>query len=180
MNKQIIDAVIVVEGKTDKQFLLSFIEAHILETNGSAISESFLIELQEISKSKRILVITDPDSPGEKIRNSIIQAVPTSHHIFLDKKQAIHQGKVGLAQCSKDYLLYQLANEVTFSLNKSKSDITLNHLFELALIGNQASKEKRYKLCKKLNIAPSNGKQLLNKLHWMNINNNQLRNIIKS
>jgi hypothetical protein len=53
-------------------------------------------------------------------------------------------------------------------------------LFELALIGNQASKEKRYKLCKKLNIAPSNGKQLLNKLHWMNINNNQLRNIIKS
>jgi ribonuclease M5 len=110
MNKQIIDAVIVVEGKTDKQFLLSFIEAHILETNGSAISESFLIELQEISKSKRILVITDPDSPGEKIRNSIIQAVPKSHHIFLDKKQAIHQRKVGLAQCSKEYLLYQLAN----------------------------------------------------------------------
>lgn len=175
MNKLKVNDVIVVEGKTDKQFLLSFIDSIILETNGSAISKAFLNELKEISRHQSILVITDPDSPGEKIRNTIIQILPESKHIYLDKTQAIHKNKVGLAQCSKDYILEKLKEKISFKRNPAHSDITLHDLLVFGLIGTNAAADKRFKLCDSLHIAPCNGKQLLQKLHWMNISKEMLK-----
>lgn len=179
MSKPYIDSIIVVEGKTDKQFLVSFLDAIILETNGSAISEDFLIELEQLSKNKRILVMTDPDSPGEKIRNTIIQRIPNSDHVYLDKKQCIRDGRVGLAQSSKDYVLEQLNNKVSFARTQKNDKIQLNDLVDLNLIGSAGSQANRHQLCKHLNIAPCNGKQLLQKLNWMNIELELVRNIIK-
>lgn len=179
MSKPRIDSVIVVEGKTDKQFLLSFIDAHIVETNGSAISDQCISELIELSKDKEILIITDPDSPGEKIRNTIIQKITKTSHIYLEKKDCMSNGKVGLAQSNKEYLLEKLKNRVVLDKQVKLASITLFDLYKLDLIGTPSSFEKRRSICRHLNLAICNGKQLLQKLNWMNINLELLRNFTK-
>ena len=178
MDKPYISEVIIVEGKTDKQFLLSFLNADIIETNGSAISEEFLNELVEISKKREVLVITDPDSPGEKIRNTIIQKIPKTNHIYLDKKDSLFNGKVGLAQCQKEYVLKKLKEVVMFNKQQLHLGITIHDLFELGLVGLESSFKKRSALCKKLKISTCNGKQLLQKVNWMKMNLDLLKGFI--
>ena len=53
--------VIVVEGKTDVQFLSSFVKADFVEVNGSAISRETISYISALSKKRKVIVLTDPD-----------------------------------------------------------------------------------------------------------------------
>ena len=81
-----IDGVIVVEGKSDVAFLSNFIEAEFVTTNGSEIPDSTIEYLKEISGKSSIYVLTDPDSPGEKIRAKLNENIPNLKHCFVKKE----------------------------------------------------------------------------------------------
>ena len=68
MSKLHINEVLVVEGNMDKQLLEQYIDGDILITNGSAVSDEFISMLKELSKTRKIIVFTDPDFPGKQIR----------------------------------------------------------------------------------------------------------------
>ena len=82
-----INGIVVVEGKTDVSFLSSFIETEFITTNGSEISKD-TIEYLKNSK-KDIYVLTDPDSPGERIRKILDENIPGLHHCFIKKENSI-------------------------------------------------------------------------------------------
>jgi hypothetical protein len=88
-------------------------------------------------------------------------------------------GKVGLAQSNKEYLLEKLKNRVVLDKQVKLASITLFDLYKLDLIGTPSSFEKRRSICRHFNLAICNGKQLLQKLNWMNINLELLRNLTK-
>ena len=69
---------IVVEGVYDKIKLSRFIDAVIITTNGFSIfSNAALMEsIKKMANSTGIVILTDSDSAGFKIRNYIKQAVP--------------------------------------------------------------------------------------------------------
>ena len=67
--KKIINGIIVVEGKTDVAFLSEFIDAEFVITNGSEIPQKTIEYLQKSSENRDIFVLTDPDSPGKRIRD---------------------------------------------------------------------------------------------------------------
>ena len=97
MSKLHIDEVLVVEGKMDKQLLEQYIDGDIITTNGSAISDDTISLLKELSKTRRIIVFTDPDFPGKQIRNKIDSEVDCIH-CFIEKSKAIRGKKVGVAE----------------------------------------------------------------------------------
>ena len=66
-----IDAVIVAEGKEDVSYLSSFINAYFFTTNGLDINQEKLDFLSRASKLNKIIVMTDSDTAGEKIKNII-------------------------------------------------------------------------------------------------------------
>ena len=95
-----INEIIVVEGKSDKQFLETFLNADILTCNGSAIDgfdKNYLIEL---SKTRGVIILTDPDYPGQRIRNEISSYLPVCKHAFVRKENSIKIHKVGVAEAS--------------------------------------------------------------------------------
>jgi len=98
MKKTKINAIIVVEGVTDVAFLTSFIDAELVSTNGSDVPVSTIAYLKEQSKIKPIVVLTDPDSPGQKIRAKLDEHIVNLRHCFIDKKNAVRDGKVGVAE----------------------------------------------------------------------------------
>ena len=64
-----IKEVIIVEGKSDKQFLETFLKADILTCNGSAIDGFDIEYVKELANKRGVIILTDPDYPGQKIRN---------------------------------------------------------------------------------------------------------------
>ena len=88
MSKIKIQEVIVVEGKDDTANLRRFYEVDTYETRGSAINEDDLERINKLNDLRGVIVFTDPDYNGERIRKIIMEAVPTAKHAFLNRGEA--------------------------------------------------------------------------------------------
>ena len=74
--KRKIPEVIVVEGKDDTANLRRFYEVDTYETRGSAIDQDDLERIATLQELRGVIVFTDPDYNGERIRKIIMQEVP--------------------------------------------------------------------------------------------------------
>ena len=169
MNKLHLNELIVVEGKTDIDFLSSFIEADFYSVNGSAISFKDISFLKEI----------DPDFPGKKIREILNSNLTNVYNAYVRKEFSIKNHKVGVAESTINEVLLALNNLKKFETNVH-SDLTMNDLYELNLNGSKNSKELRKTICDYLHIEYLNAKQLLKKLKMLGLNKNDLMEIVKN
>lgn len=161
--------IFVVEGKHDYQKIKEVIpDANIIITNGSAVSEEILLQLELLAKKSEIVLILDPDFSGEKIRKKIVEHVPNANHIYLKKTESISKNKkkIGLEHVSKEYLLSVL-NHIQKPVNQL--NITCQDLVELGLIGKTDSAKIRERIGNALHIGYGNGKQFCVKLNMFNI-----------
>ena len=172
-----IDGVIVVEGKSDVAFLSNFIEAEFVTTNGSEISKSTIDYLKEISSKTMIYVLTDPDSPGEKIRSKLDEFIPNLKHCFVKKENSIKKGKVGVAESTKEEVLEALKNAITTNKSK-KSNISMSDLSSLGLTGCSDSNLKREKIASELHLGHCNAKTFLKRLNYCDITIDELKKLL--
>lgn len=170
--KKVINEIIIVEGKSDKQFLETFLEADILTCNGSAIDGFTKEYLLNLSKHREIIILTDPDYPGQKIRNELENILPSCKHAYIRKKYAIKRHKVGVAEASKEEVLYALENVISFSKD-NKGTLTISDLLNLNLIGANSTNNK-IKVCEYYHLGFCNAKTLLRRLNLLNITKEEL------
>ncbi|MBY0124472.1 ribonuclease M5 [Bacillus sp. S/N-304-OC-R1] len=156
-----IKEIIVVEGKDDTTAIKNALDADTIETNGSAISEETIKKIKLAQRTRGVIVFTDPDFPGQKIRNTIKEHVPDCKHAFIEKKDAIHKhGKgVGVEHASPE-MIRQALQEAHSMNDEAEEVITQDDLLAAGLIGGTGAKERRVKLGKLLKIGYTNGKQL--------------------
>ena len=166
--------VIVVEGTSDKNHLLTFIKADILTCNGSAIDGFSLSYLEELSKTRGVILLTDPDYPGTRIRNEISLKVPLCKHAFIDKKKAVKRNKVGVAECEKEEIIKALKHLLTPRTDVLKKNLLIDSdLFSLNLMGENSQKNKE-KICAFFHLGHCNSKTLLKRLNLLGISKKQL------
>ena len=162
-----INEIIVVEGKDDTTAIKRAVGADTIETNGSAISEETLRRIEHAQKKRGVIVFTDPDYPGQRIRAIIEERIPGVKHAFLAKEKTIAKnGKgLGIEHASDEDIRIALQNVYTVSTSEQlEEQITLEDLMLAKLIGHPQSKERRNKLGDILNIGMTNGKQLHKRL----------------
>lgn len=168
-NKQEIDAVIVVEGKTDVLFLETFIKPiDFIITNGSEISKQTLSTIKEYSKKYKIVVLTDPDYPGKKIRDIVNENIDNCYNAFVKKEVSIKKNKVGVAESTKEEVLKSLQNLHIFSKNSKNNEITLTDLVNWGYI-NINQKEFRDYISNKYNFDIVNTKRFIKRINLLNI-----------
>ncbi len=156
----------VVEGKSDSAKLKSiFPKCTTIETNGSAISNQTINLIKKVSINNNVIVFTDPDLAGKKIRQIILKEVPNLKHAFIDKKNAIKNNKLGVAEASRENILKAIDSLVEFK-NINNFSISWKKYVSLGYIGKTDSALKRKSLCKKLNIPYANSKTLFK---WINM-----------
>ena len=166
--KKRIQATIVVEGKTDIAFLESFIEAEFVSTNGSDVPRETIAYLKTLSAVRPIVVLTDPDGPGARIRKILDDEITNLHHAFVKKTQATKNGKVGIAESYQEAVLQAL--DLTIKTNEiSPGELDSNDLYELGLLGTSMAKHRREKISETFHLGYVNGKQLLFRLNNLNI-----------
>ncbi len=167
MKKQL-DAILVVEGKSDVAYLSSFIDAEFVITNGSDIPADTILYLKEASKNRKIIVLTDPDSPGKRIRDVLDSQIENLNHCFIRKEKAIKKHKVGVAECDMDEIFNALDNQFV-NKKDNKEYISMDDMYDLSLVGSIDSKERREKLSNKLSLGHNNGKSLYKKLNSLKL-----------
>ena len=171
--------VLVVEGKNDKAKILQiFPNLEVVTTNGSEISEETLDMIEELSKNNKIILFLDPDYPGERIRNKILERVPNCENVFIEKKKAIDhiKHKVGVEHATAIDLKEALEHRISY--RNSVNNLTTTDLYELGLLGTSDSNIKRAYLAMKLHIGNPNGKTLLKRLNFMQMTKEKVREIL--
>lgn len=173
-----IQEVIVVEGKNDTAVLKSYFDCDTIETRGSCLSEFTLNYIESMQKKRGVIVFTDPDYPGEKIRKQINQRVKGCKNAFVPKSQAKTAKKVGVEHASKEVLEKALKECVTFREN-SEPAITLEQFQMLGLSGKENSSALREKVANHFRLGHCNAKTLYKRLLMAQIQFEQLEEICR-
>ncbi len=177
--KKSLNAVLVVEGKSDVSFLSSFIDAEFVITNGFALPKETIEYLKTISASKEIIVLTDPDFPGKNIRTKLDEQIPNLKHCFVSKEVSIKHGKVGVAESTKEEVLNALEN-CFVAKRDPLGTLTTSDLYELGLLGNPDSSYLRNKVSEQLHIGHTNAKLFLHRVNSLNISFDELKGMIQN
>jgi len=176
-----IKEIIVVEGRDDTTAIKRAVDADTIETNGSALSLETIEKIKLAQKTRGVIVFTDPDFPGQKIRQEITNHVPECKHAFIPKEDALHKrGKgVGVEHANPETIRKALSHALPMS-QEIVEEITQEDLILAGLIGGPGSKERREKLGKLLKIGYTNGKQLHKRLMMFNISKEDFSNAIRT
>lgn len=173
-----IKEVIVVEGKSDTAKINSAVQADTIETNGSEISKEVLEQIKHAQEKRGVIVFTDPDYPGERIRRIITEAVPNCKHAFLtkDEARAKHPDNksLGIEHATTDAIRKALQH-VYEPGEAKKSDISRQDLLTYRLLAGPGANERRKRLGEILKIGTANGKQLLKRLQMFQIKHEELK-----
>ncbi|EUJ28828.1 primase-like protein [Listeria floridensis FSL S10-1187] len=164
MEKPIINEVIVVEGRDDTTAIRRAVEADTIETNGSAINGDTIERIRFANEKRGVIILTDPDFPGEKIRKIIDAAVPGCKHAFIKRSEALPKyGRgLGVEHASPDVIREALS---AFHTSRVKPEQELNpvsrkRLIEAGLLFGDGARARRDRLGELLRIGYTNGKQL--------------------
>lgn len=196
LDKIKVKQVIIVEGKYDKIKLDSIFDAVVVTTEGFRIYK----DKQKISMIKTladmygVIILTDSDVAGFKIRNFISSFLPKSTitHVYVpqivgkEKRKVVasKENMLGVEGIEKSQILQSFKLAGVFLCNeeqekfKNKRMITEQDFYEDGLIGRIGSEEKRQIIKKKLNLPTYlSTKKLLNVLNKM-LTYDEYKNII--
>ena len=178
-----IKEIIVVEGRDDTIKLKQAIKADTIETNGSAINEEIIKRIRHAQKKRGVIIFTDPDYPGERIRHIIDQRVPGCKHAFLTQDEARaknpHNNSLGIEHATPEAI--RKALKKVYELTESKEEvISQTDLLINGLIGSNKANDRRKKLGEYLQIGHTNGKQLLKRLNQFQITKEEFEAAVKA
>src|SRR5690625_5158701 len=177
-----IKEIIVVEGKSDTIKIQQAVHADTIETNGSAINHDILTQIRHAKNKRGVIIFTDPDFPGKRIRHIINEAIPGCKHAFLTREKARAKyscnQSLGIEHASKRDIQEALKG-VYERIDFPMIDISRDDLIKNNLIGVPGSNIRRQLLGELLKIGYTNGKQLLKRLKMFNITKAQFEEAMK-
>ncbi|WP_202081436.1 ribonuclease M5 [Caldalkalibacillus salinus] len=167
-----IDEIIVVEGRDDTVAVQRAVDADTIETGGSALNEEKLNRIRLAQERRGVIVLTDPDYPGERIRKLIDEAVPGCKHAFIPKALALSKrGKLGVEHASPGAIRAALKDVKYAHHKKEEADSeydafapTISTLQAYGLVGSQEASRLRALMGENLGIGYCNAKQFQKRL----------------
>ncbi len=157
---------VIVEGKYDKIRLESLIDATIIQTDGFAIFKDKEKQrlIRRLAEKNGILILTDSDSAGFKIRSFLGGSIPkelVTHAYIPDvlgkekrKDAPSKEGKIGVEGMRTKALMDALSKAGVFyeESHEPVRRVTVTDLFEDGLSGGENSQAKKKALLKYLDL----------------------------
>jgi ribonuclease M5 len=162
----VIKEIIVVEGRDDTIAIQRAVQAETIETGGSAIDAAVIRQIALAQERRGVIVFTDPDHAGERIRKIITANVPGCKHAFLTQQEATKKGDIGVENASDDAIRKAL-DQVRTDYDGSgtelepEAQITQADLVAAGLLVHPDAARRRLEMGNRLGIGCCNGKQFL-------------------
>ena len=166
----------VVEGTHDEHHLKAlYPNIETMSVGGSAIQKDSLDFLVKHQDNLEIILLFDPDFPGEKIRKHIASQLKNPKHIYVDQNVARHKRKIGIEHVSKIHLDEALKHII---IQDYKNTLSKEAFVELGLEGHKDAKQKRLNVGKNLHIGYANAKTLYKRLNLIGMTKEDIQRIL--
>lgn len=169
----------VVEGVTDEDKLKKAGCKYVIRTGGVFIQADIINLIKMTSKVRKIVILTDPDGPGEKIRYLVKKELDSNSWVDLkaDKENAKNSKKVGIAQMKMKDLIELLKPFLDHDIKSNEiPPYAIYSLYEMKLTGDNSSTNKEH-LEKNLGIHIPSSKTLCMYLNMLALTVNQIDNL---
>lgn len=159
-----IKEVIVVEGRDDITAVKRAVKAEVIAVGGFGINGKVIERIREAQKRQGVIVLTDPDHAGEKIRRIISKRVPGIKHAYISQKDGLKDGDIGVENATPETIIRAL-EAAKCEIGDIKEEFTMEDMFFFKLTGDERAKERRDALGKELGIGYGNSRQFISRLN---------------
>ena len=159
-----IKEVIVFEGRDDITAVKRAVEAELIAVGGFGINAKVIARIKEAQKRKGVIVLTDPDFAGEKIRKIISKRVPGIKHAYIAQADGIKGDDIGVENAKPEVIIEAL-NKAKITMENKEEIFNYEDMIFFKLTGDLTSKNRRIALGKKLGIGYANANQMLSRLN---------------
>lgn len=173
-----IKEVIVVEGRDDITAVKQAVDAEVIAVGGFGINKAVIDRIKEAQKRKGVIVLTDPDFAGEKIRSIISKRVKGIKHAYIAQEDGIKGDDIGVENATPEVIIEAL-NRAKVSEEVIEEIYTSEDMFYFKLTGDVNSKKRRIMLGKELGIGYGNANQMLSRLNRYKITKEEFINAIE-
>ena len=159
-----IKEVIVVEGRDDITAVKQAVDAEMIAVGGFGINAKIICRKKEAQKRKGVIVLTDPDFAGEKIRSIIAKRVKGVKHAYIAQEDGLKDGDIGVENASPEVIRKALEN-AKITLEEKNEFYNMQDMYHFKLTGQTDSKKRRIILGKELGIGYGNANQMVSRLN---------------
>ncbi|MCM8710715.1 ribonuclease M5 [Clostridium sp. SYSU_GA19001] len=159
-----IKEVIVVEGRDDVTAVKRAVDAEVIAVGGFGINAKVIGRIKEAQKRQGVIVLTDPDFAGEKIRRIIAKRVPGIKHAYITQKEGSKDGDIGVENASPETIIRALQS-AKCEIKDKREEFNVQDLIFFGLTGDNKAKERREALGRELGIGYSNSSQFITRLN---------------
>ncbi|HHX66940.1 MAG: ribonuclease M5 [Miniphocaeibacter sp.] len=167
-----IKEIIVVEGRDDVTAVKRACDCEIIITGGYHFPKDLFKRLQKAQKEKGLIVLTDPDYAGERIRKIINRNIKGVKNAYIKQDKTIKNGDIGIENAKPEDILNALKNAKA-NFEDTREEFTFEDMVYYELTG-EGSKKRREIVGNSLSIGYGNSKQFLKRLNKYNISRREL------
>ena len=176
---------IVVEGRDDVEAVSKACDALLIPTHGFGITGETWEVLAKAYEEKGLIILTDPDSAGERIRRHLTKQFPDAIQCFLAREDAVRGDDIGIENAGPEAIgkavlrALEISGRTAAGSDDGTEEVTYSDLFRLGLAGTDGASELRAEVCRKLGIGYGNAGAMCKKLKGFGIGINELEETIR-
>ncbi len=174
-----IKEVIVVEGKDDIAAVKKAVDAEVIAVNGYGINQDSMNKIREAAKRTGVIILTDPDHAGERIRRMIAKRVPDAKHAYIMREEGTKNGNVGVENADEESIIRALENAKAVVEEKILLFSTRDMVY-FKLSGAKDSKLRRQIMGKVLGIGYGNSSSFLSRLNSFKVSKEEFEKAIEN
>ena len=159
-----IKEVLIVEGKMDVAAIDKAVDADCIITDGFKLNRRTLANIKAAYERRGIIIFTDPDSAGERIRKFLTSKFPNAKHAYVPRIEATANNDIGIEQASPESIRTALAKVRTAEINP-REEFTAAEMVNFGLAGGVDSSSLRDKIGAKLGVGYGNVKTFVKRLN---------------
>lgn len=159
-----IKEVIVVEGRDDVTAVKRAVDAEVISVSGFGINSKIIDKIKEANKRQGVIVLTDPDFAGEKIRRIISKRVADIKHAYITQSEGRKGDNIGVENASPETIIKAL-NGAKCQLKEPRNEFTIQDMHFFRLTSDKDARKRRDAIGRELGIGYSNTNQLLTRLN---------------
>ena len=163
-----IKEVVIVEGKSDVARVTAAVEAECIATEGYKIRRAVIDRIRIAYEKRGIIILTDPDMAGERIRRTLTKSFPEAKHAFVSREEATAEGDIGIERASVEAIRKAL-EMLHVERTETSGIFSERDMWAAELVGASESAARRGRIGAALGIGYANAKTFLYRMNHYGI-----------
>ena len=175
-----IKEVIIVEGKMDVLAVRRAAEADCIITDGFRLRSMAIRNIRAAYEKRGIIILTDPDTVGERIRARLTEMFPHARHAFVPAEDAtnFNDGDIGIEQASPAAIRAAL-DKVRTPMDVPAESFSMADMMAHGLTGTEDAALRRARLGRRLGLGFANAKTFLRRLNTYGVTREEFTSAIE-